>query len=112
MRKILASAAVIMALGLLVPVDAQTFTPQTILSGVSPRQITFQKVDTSRAIQPGFNIGQSFRPPKPPTTFSLSSVFPRITLAPWPPKLPNFFGKKNLTPNPVQPQRAMVQPGR
>ena len=106
MRKEIALAAGFLALALVIPAAAQTLTPQNALTGVSPRQIRMQPIDTSRAVVPT-NIANSFRPPRPPQTFTLSRFFPKITAGPWPPKMPNLnLFKSKAPPAAINPQQA------
>ena len=105
MRRGVGLALLVIAFGLAVSARGQNFQPQSIVGG-TPRQINFQVVDTSKAIAP-MNIAQSFRTPKPPSSFTLSSAFPRLTLGGWPPKLPNLsLFKPKGPPTPPNPQKA------
>lgn len=62
--------------------------PSSFLTGANPRQINFTKVDTSRAMQAP-NLGGAFAKPGQQTPLGLNSMFPKISLGSWPPKLPN-----------------------
>jgi hypothetical protein len=73
-------------LALAVPVMAQQ--PAGTFFGSQPRNITFKPIDTSNAVG-SLNVNKAFRPPRAPSTFSLSNVFPKISLGSWPPKTAN-----------------------
>jgi len=83
---------------------------QSMIGGLNPRPIKMQMVDTSKALSP-LNIANTFRPARPPATFTLSRFFPKITAGPWPPKVPSLsLFKAPKTPTPINPQSAFHLP--
>ncbi len=77
---------------------------QEFMTGVNPHQLTFRPIDTSRALRPSSQASTFYQPKVKP--FGLNTVFPRISLGSWPPKLPNIFvlpRKDNpFQPNPIR----------
>ena len=66
-----------------------TQTPSSFSMGANPRQINFTRVDTSKALQPTASLSKAFTKPGQQTPPGLGSMFPKISLGSWPPKLPN-----------------------
>lgn len=98
-RYIFGVAALVMSLSLLQSSFAQQASTimgqqqqnsqaSSFWTGVNPRAINFQKIDTSKALAP-VNTSSVFRAPRAPSTFQLSNVFPKISLGSWPPKTAN-----------------------
>jgi hypothetical protein len=83
-------ASVTLTVGLVVNAGAQQLDQQAqaakFMTGVSPRDIKVVPIDVSKAMQPLNNVNRTFRTPRPPTPFTLSQFFPRVTLPSWPPK--------------------------
>jgi hypothetical protein len=84
--------AAVAAVVFLADARSQTVTSSgnasSFLTGANPRQINFTKVDTSKAMQAP-NLGGAFAKPAQQTPVGLNSMFPKISLGSWPPKLPN-----------------------
>jgi hypothetical protein len=79
----------------------------SFFTGADPRKLTLSKVDTTKAMKTS-SIGkamQSTTAQRLPSVFSAKSVFPRVTLGSWPPKLPSF----GSTPTPVQKSMTVQQ---
>ena len=76
----------------------------SFFTGVNPHDMTFSKVDTSRALRPP-SVNGAFHPPTQQRAFPLGNVFPKISLGSWPPRLPNVSflqGKNPFQPNPLR----------
>jgi hypothetical protein len=73
------------------------------LTGANRQNLTFTKIDTSRALKAP-TMSSAFRPPpQPKAPAGLGTVFPKISLGSWPPKLPSvgiLQGKNPFQPNP------------
>jgi hypothetical protein len=115
MRKWWQLTGVLMLLAVLPAGAQQPLTVQgarSMVGTMNAQPIKFQVVDTSKAIAPVNNIANSFRPPRPPATFTLSRFFPKITAGPWPPKLPDLLSvfKSPKTPTVANPQAAFHFP--
>jgi hypothetical protein len=112
MRKRLAFTAGLLSFVLAVPAGAQRpLTVQgarSMVGGITNQPIQMKMVDTSKALAP-MNVAGAFRPVRPPTTFTLSRFFPKITAGPWPPKLPSVMNlfKAAPTPTAVNPNPAL-----
>jgi len=70
------------------PQSSAFFSQMGQASAVNPRQLTFTKIDTSKAMQAP-NLSGAFAKPPQPTPIGLNGMFPKISLGSWPPKLPN-----------------------
>jgi len=114
MRRFSATAAVLLTFLVVYSAAAQQQLSvqgaKTMIGGLNPQPIKMQMVDTSKALTP-MNIGNTFRPARPPATFTLSRFFPKITAGPWPPKIPSLsLFKAPKTPTPINPQSAFHFP--
>jgi hypothetical protein len=67
----------------------------------TPRTPVFVPIDTATAMK-NLNVNSAFRTPAQPKPFSLASVFPKVSMPSWPPKIANtpVLSQKN---NPYQP---------
>ncbi len=102
MGKVLKLAVIILVLVPILPARAQR-PPAAFFTGVDPNTVRFQPVDTSRAMRPG-NLNSAFRPPPSPSKFSLGSLFPKLAMPSWPPRIastPIQTGPNPFQPNPI-----------
>jgi hypothetical protein len=108
MRAGLAIVGLTAALALLVPAFAQQTgkLPSFSTGFTPPGGFSNKPIDISTALKP-LNINQSFRPPRPPSTFTLSNFFPKISVGRYPPKLPSF---PNLHPLQSSPKLPFTSP--
>ncbi|HYT91449.1 MAG TPA: hypothetical protein VEL76_22235 [Gemmataceae bacterium] len=119
MRKRTAVLAFVLAVGVLLrgsgQNDAQSFTP-----GMSPRNITFTPIDTSKILGSGPNTQQLFRQPRPPSSpFNPMTVLRSVgnLLPSWPPKtanpptIPAAPQRQAATRQPRQIRSPMMIPG-
>lgn len=105
MNKVIVLAATLLVLAAAWPVLAQR-PPTSFVTGVDPSSLRFQPVDTSRAMRPD-NINSAFRPTPAPSKFSLGSMFPRMGMPSWPPRIartPILKGPTPFQPNPIKGQ--------
>lgn len=96
MRTGLLLSGLVLILGMELPVGAQqpvqfsSFNQQaqaaSFFTGVNPQSIKTVPIDVSKAMQPLNNVNRTFRTPRPPTPFTLSQFFPKMTLPSWPVK--------------------------
>jgi len=82
------AAATLLALAFAAGAYAQQATGSW--AGVNPRNITFQPIDTSRAMRPGAT-DRAFRAPGQMRTTGIDRFFPKLNIATWPPKVANVF---------------------
>ena len=98
MRTIIGAAAALLALA----VGASAFAQSAgnWAAGVR-RPMEFKPIDTSNAMKP-FNATKAFRTTPQTRTFDFNRLFPKLTLASWPPRQAkvNILETKN---NPFQP---------
>jgi len=90
----------IVALAAAMPVAAQQ-TGSSFFTGVNPRTVTNVPIDTSKALK-SMNVSNAFRTPAQAKPFSLTSIFPKVHMPTWPPKVAStpVLSQSN---NPFQP---------
>src|SRR5262245_9852529 len=84
MRTGLAAAALGICLGLTSPAPAQQ-QATSFWTGVNPRDLKFQTIDTRKAYR-RFDSSRALRPPQQQRTFNLGNLFHSFTLPGWPPR--------------------------
>ena len=90
MRRLLCgiSAAGLLALLAVLPVDAQTF-PSNFSSGMTPTNLKFAVIDTGKAMR-GFKMPSSLTSAQKPKAFSLTNFFPTLNI-------PGMSGRPSTT---------------
>ena len=75
----------------------------SFFSGVNPGSISYQPVDTSRALTPK-NLSPGYKPPSTSSSFKFQSLFPKLSLPSWPPRIPSKPVSKgnSFQPNIIQ----------
>jgi hypothetical protein len=99
-----------LAFAIALPATGQQFG--TLFNGVNPRNINLVPIDTNKALK-SMNVSTAFRTPSQQKAFSLTNVFPKISMPSWPPKIatPSILSQKNnpFQPNPVLGKNPFVQ---
>lgn len=106
MRKLGAVLMLVASFGVCLSATGQQPTNQppanSFFTGVNPRNI-----QSKNLVQPGkalknYNVTSALRPQPKPSVFNVGRVFPKISLASWPPTVPTV-GILNQKSNPFQP---------
>ncbi|MCS7045482.1 MAG: hypothetical protein NZO58_03905 [Gemmataceae bacterium] len=115
MRKTWWLASLVSAAALVLPVLAQQpvggGSAGSFFTGVDPRKLNMKYVNPSAAMKvhsPSTTL-QPTGALRSPSVVNMSTMFPRITLGSWPPKLPSFGLVK--TPAAPQPKTMTVNGG-
>lgn len=110
MRSRAIAAATILTLAFAASAEAQQAAGNW--GGVNPRNITFQPIDTSRALRPGAT-DRAFRAPGQMRTTGIDRFFPKLNIATWPPRVANVFvmpqTSNQFQPNPPKGYNPFVQ---
>ncbi len=97
-------AGIVITLTLAVPIVAQQPGANNFFTGVNPRNLTMNKIDTTQALKK-YNFNTAFRNQNTPKTFNLGGIFPKISMPSWPPKIASTpvlpKAQNQFQPNPI-----------